>query len=278
MLVGVLGYPIVRLVVLSTEKFGLKQQFGAPADKVGFANYKQILTDPYFWTVLKRTLVFCVVNVALTMLIGLAIALLMNAVGKRMRLLVTSGLILAWAMPALVSTVVWEWLFDTQYGLVNWVLGLFGGDWTGHSWLSDPLSFYAVATIIVVWMGLPFVAFTLYAGLTQVPGEVMEAAAIDGASAWRRFRAVTVHYLKPLLLILTALSVLWDFRVFTQIYVLQRSGGVNEETNLIGIYSYRLAVGERHFDTGAAVAVVMIVVTLLLTLAYLRQMIRQDEI
>ena len=121
--------------------------------------------------------------------------------------------------------VVWQWVFDTQYGLANWALGR-----QGESWLAEPLSFFMVASIIVVWMGVPFVTFTLYAGLTQVPRELIEAAAT------RRCRHpcsdyVLVAYpmLKPIILILTALSVLWDFRVFTQIYVLQKAGGISRK-------------------------------------------------
>ena len=102
---------------------------------------------------------------ALTIGLGLLVALLMRSARPGMRLLVSIGLMLAWAMPALTATVVWQWLFDTQYGLVNWVLTTLGvGDYQGHSWLSEPISFFMVATIIVVWMGIPFVAFTLFAG------------------------------------------------------------------------------------------------------------------
>jgi N,N'-diacetylchitobiose transport system permease protein len=274
-----LGYPLVRLVVMSLQEFGLRQQFGAPAPWVGLANYRRLLTDDYFWDVLWRTIIFAMANVALTMGLGLLIALLLRALGRGMRLLVSVGLMLAWAMPALTTTVVWQWLFDTQYGLVNWLLTTLGvGEYRGHSWLSEPMSFFMVATIIVVWMGIPFVAFTIYAGLTQVPKDLEEAAAIDGAGPWQRFRDVVLPMLKPILLILTALSVLWDFRVFTQIYVLQRAGGINRETNLLGVYAYRISIGENRFDVGAAVAVVMVVITLLLTVVYLRQMARQEDL
>jgi N,N'-diacetylchitobiose transport system permease protein len=272
-LVLMLGYPITRLFVLASHEFGLKQQFGAPADWVGLDNFRQVFDDPEFWSVLRRTVVFCAVNVALTMALGMAIALLLKRLGAKMRLLTMLGLILAWSMPALTSTVIWQWIFDTQYGLANWAL-----DRQGQSWLSNPLTFYFVATIIVVWMGIPFIAFTLYAGLTQIPEETMEAAAIDGAGPWQRFRDIVVPALKPLIMILTSLSVLWDFRVFTQVYVLQGAGGITRETNLLGVYAYRISFGANEFDKGAAVAIVMVVITVLMTLFYLRSMTRQEEL
>jgi N,N'-diacetylchitobiose transport system permease protein len=273
-----LAYPLVRLVVLSVQHFGLRQQFGAPPEWVGFDNYKDILTDSEFWHTLWRTLAFCLVNVGLTMAIGMGIALLLTHVPRHLRLLMSIGLLLAWAMPPVSATIVWQWMFDSQYGLVNWLLTRLGGDYTGHSWLADPLSFYAVATIIVVWMGVPFVAFTLYAALTQVPREIVEAAAIDGAGPWERFKGVTLPLIMPIVSILTALSILWDFRVFTQIYVLQRAGGITEDTNVLGVFAYRLSIGENRFDTGAAVAVVMVLLTLLLTAVYLRQMAKVEEL
>ncbi|MBT0770903.1 sugar ABC transporter permease [Kineosporia sp. J2-2] len=274
----VLGYPFARLVVLSMQKFGLKQQFGAPPDWVGAANYTTILQDTQFWHVLYRTVGFCFAAVVLTMVLGMLVALLTRRVGRVLRLALIVSLLLAWAMPPLSATVVWQWLFDTQYGLVNWLLTALGGDFHGHSWLTNPWSFFGVALIIVVWMGIPFVAFTLYAGLTQVPGEVLEAAQLDGANAWQRFRHVIMPFLRPVVLILTALSVLWDFRVFTQIYVLQKAGGISRDTNLLGVYAYRVAFGENKFDLGAAVAVVMVLITLGFTVFYLRQITRQEEL
>lgn len=268
-----LGYPLYRLGVLAVHEFGLEQMFGRPAEFVGLDNFREILTEPYFWTVLWRTLVFCAVNVALTMVLGVLVALLLQALGRVMRLVVSTALIFAWAMPALTATVVWQWIFDTQYGLVNWALGRHG-----HSWLAEPLSFFMVATIIVVWMGIPFVAFTTYAGLTQVPDVILEAAELDGAGAVARFRYVVFPALKPILLIVTSLSILWDFRVFTQIYVLQRAGGISRETNLLGVYAYRISIGENQFDTGAAIAIVMVLITVVLTVTYLRSMVRQNEL
>ena len=248
-----LGYPLVRLVTMSLQEYGLPQVFGQPAPWVGLDNFRTILEDAYFWTVLWRTLIFCFVNVALTMVLGVLVALLLDALGKGMRLFVSASLIVAWAMPALTATIVWQWMFDTEYGLVNWAL-----DRQGESWWANQLTFFIVATIIVVWMGIPFIAFTVYAALTQIPVDIVEAAKLDGAGFRDIFRYVAFPALKPILLILTSLSVIWDFRVFTQIYVLQRAGGITRDTNLLGVYAYRISIGENRFDIGAAVAVVMV--------------------
>src|SRR4051812_553802 len=132
---AMLGYPLVRLATLSMQEYGLPQIFGQPAAWVGLDNFRTILDDPYFWTVLWRTLIFCFVNVALTMVLGVFVALLLNTLGKAMRLMVSASLIVAWAMPALTATIVWQWIFDTEYGLVNWAL-----DRPGHSWWANQMT------------------------------------------------------------------------------------------------------------------------------------------
>ena len=272
-LVAMLGFPLWRLIVLSLQEYGLPQVFGRPAKWVGLDNYREILGDGYFWRVLWRTIAFCAINVALTMVLGVLTALLLEALGRKMRLLVGASLIIAWSIPPLTATVVWQWMFDTDYGLANWLLGR-----QGESWLANSTTFFMVATIIVVWMGIPFVAFTTYAGLTQIPAEIHEAAELDGAGFVQRFRYVVFPALKPILLILTSLSVLWDFRVFTQIYVLQRAGGINRDTNLLGVYAYKISIGENRYDVGGAIAVVMVAITVLLTLTYLRAILRQEQL
>jgi len=272
------GYPLVKLVITSTQRYGREQVFGAPPEFVGLDNYRAVLTDPTFWTVLGRSIAFCAVNVVLTMSLGMLVALLLTKLHRGMRLLVTVGLLLAWAMPALTSIVIWSWMFDAQYGVVNWLLTNAGLDYAGHSWLIEPLSFFAVATLVITWQSVPFVAFTLYAGLTQVPDDVLEAAQLDGASAGQRFRLVVVPFIKPILLIVTVLQVIWDLRVFTQIFALQDSGGVTSKTSTIGVYIYQVGVAQGRFDVGSAIAVVMVVLILAASLFYVRQIVRTEEL
>lgn len=274
----VTGYPVVQLLVSSFQNFGRRQIFGAPPEFVAFDNYTATLTDPYFWQVMGRSVLFCIVNATLTMVIGFAVALLLRRLGRAMRMLVSVGLILAWAMPALTITVVWGWLFDTSYGLVNYLLTQLPGlDFTGHSWLIEPLSFFTVATVIVTWQSVPFVAFTIYAGLTQIPEEIIEAAQIDGASARQRLWHVTVPYLRPILLVLTVLQIIWDLRVFTQIYALQTLGGIKNETATVGVYIYQTAINGGNYGLGGAIGILLMVVLAGLAVYYIRATLKNDE-
>ncbi|NYJ00171.1 N,N'-diacetylchitobiose transport system permease protein [Nocardioides thalensis] len=277
LLVLALGYPLVRQVFLSMQEFGLAQQFGQPPEWVGLKNYSEMVGDPYLWKVVLRTVLFCFVNAGLTFLLGLGLAVLMKRMTSWVRIATQCGLLLAWAMPVVAVMIVWQFAFDTEYGVVNWLLTRLGGDFQGHSWLIEPLSFYAVATLVVVWMSVPFVAFTLYAALTQVPDDVLEAAEIDGAGAWQRFRHVVLPSIRPVLLVVLLLQVIWDLRVFTQIYTLQRAGGVSRDTNLLGTYIYTLGIKGGDFGTAAAAAMFMLALTVVLTAPYVRMMLKQEE-
>ncbi|SFB19774.1 carbohydrate ABC transporter permease [Cellulomonas marina] len=272
-----LGYPLVRQLVLSFQEYGLAQQFGRPAEWVGLQNYRTLLSDPYVWTVIGRSVAFCAVNAAVTMVLGGALALLLHRVARPARLVLQISLLLAWGTPVLATTTVWQWLFDSRYGVVNWVLaeGLGLEGMRGHSWLIEPLSFYLVATVIVVWMSVPFVTFSLYAALLQVPTETLEAAQLDGAGAVQRLRRVVLPMIRPVLQIVTLLQVIWDLRVFTQVHVLQRAGAPTRDTNLLGTYIWSLG-GE--FSMAGAMATIMLVLTLALTAVYLRSVLREEEL
>lgn len=272
-----LGYPLAREVVLAFQKFGLAQQFGAPPEWVGVDNFRELLTDAYLWKVALRSLLFCLVNAVVTMVVGVGLALLMQHMSKSVRIMLQTGLLLAWAMPVVATLTVWQWLFDTQYGVINWVLDKGGIDYAGHPWLLEPMSFFFVATVIVVWMSVPFVAFTVYAALTQVSEDMIEAAEIDGAGPAQRLRAVVLPSIRPVLLVVGLLQIIWDLRVFTQIYVLQQAGGSTRDTNLLGTYIYRLGIGGGDFGMAAAVALFMLVLTVILTAPYVWAMLRQEE-
>jgi N,N'-diacetylchitobiose transport system permease protein len=272
-LLVLLGWPVVRDVAISLQRLGLAELVQRRTVWVGLANYREVLGDPFFWTVVLRTVVFTAVNVVLTMLVGLAVALLLQAVSRAVRVALSVALVLAWAVPPISATVIFQWLFDTQFGIVNQVLTGLGGDFAGHSWFATGLSTFAVITVLVVWQAVPLVALSLYASTTAVGPELYEAAAIDGAGAWRRFTAVTWPAIRSMALVLTFLSVIWDFKVFTQVYGI-RQGGPNRETVTMALYAYQQGIGSRDFGTAAAISVIMMVLLTAGLAWYARMMVR----
>ncbi|PKQ23051.1 MAG: sugar ABC transporter permease [Actinobacteria bacterium HGW-Actinobacteria-5] len=272
-----LGYPLVWQFWTSTQKFGLAQQFGRPPQFVGMANYVQLFADPQTWAVVGRSIAFCLINAAITVVLGVLVALLMNAIGTISRLVLQVAMLLAWAMPVIASMTVWIWLFDWHRGVANWLLTAAGLDFTNHNWLEQPLSFYFVATVIVVWMSVPFVAFSVYAGLTQISEEVMEAAALDGASPRQRFFAIILPMVRPVLMIVTLLQVIWDLRVFAQIKMLQDAGAPTASTDLLGTYIYRLGVGASDFGMASALSIFVLVLTVALSLFYVLHLMKEDS-
>jgi N,N'-diacetylchitobiose transport system permease protein len=273
-LAAILGFPMYRLVSLSFQQYGLKELIAGRGTFIGLRNYRDILGDPFFWTVVVRTVVFAAVCVGLTMTLGTLVALLLRNLARPMRVLVTAGLVAAWAMPTLTAVSIWQWLFDFEFGLVNWLLSWLGvAGYTQHNWFDQPLQGFAVIVVVVVWAALPFVAITLHAGLTQVPAELEEAARVDGAGAFQVFRHITFPVLKPIFLILATLSTIWDFKVFTQIWVLLNQRP-SREYFLLGIWSYSESFGVTRYGKGAAIAVVMVVLLMVLTAFYVRQMLK----
>jgi N,N'-diacetylchitobiose transport system permease protein len=278
LLTAALGYPIGWQVLTSFREYGLMQQFGAPAPFVGLDNYVALVTDPYLWTVVGRSVLFCVVTAAVTVAIGGAMAVLMNALQPWARITLQVALLVAWAMPVVAAMTVWIWIVDWRRGLLNWALVRLGMDGAqGHNWLAEPWSFFVVACVIVVWMSVPFVALSTYAGLTQVSTEVLEAAALDGANGIQRLRFIIVPLIAPVLSIVMLLQLIWDLRVFTQIKLLQDAGGVANETNLLGTYVYQLGTGKGDFGTASAVSILILALTIALSWYYVRSLMKEES-
>lgn len=275
-LLAALGYPVIWQTITSFQEFGLKQQFGVQPEFVGFDNYIALLTNQEFWVVLGRSLLYCFICAGATVLIGGSLALLMKRVGTFARLVLQVSLLLAWAMPIVAAMTVWVWLIDWRRGVLNWLLVQFGIDAQGHNWLADPVTFFIIAVVIVVWISVPFVALSIYAGLTQISGEVLEAAAIDGASGWQRTRLIIMPLIAPVLSIVLLLQLIWDLRVFTQIKLLQDAGGIANETNLLGTYIYQLGVGSGDFGTASAVSILLLIITVAISWYYVRSLMKEE--
>ena len=273
MIGAVLGYPLYYLVRLSFQHYGLFELIRHAGQWVGLRNYGSVLHDAVFWHTLLRTIVFTAANVALTIVLGTLIALLLVRVSTIMRIALTSGLVLVWSMPAVVAVQVWFWMTNYQNGVVNYVFNL-----GQHDWYGTTFSQLAMVTSLVVWGAIPFVVVTVYAGLAQVPGELVEAAEVDGATPWRVFRDITFPILKPIFLILTSLSIIWDFGIFTQPFLLIGQTKLHASNYLMGVYLVEQGYFKSDFGRGAAISILMLLIVAAMSVFYVRKMVQMGDV
>lgn len=270
--------PIVFLVVTSFTDYDQRSLYTGAYDAVGLAQYGRILTDAAFWASLVRTIVFTAAMVVGSVLIGAGVSHLMTRIHAVLRYAVTVVLIFAWGMPNVASSLVWNWLFQPGYGVVNWFLTQLRvfGDMTDTDWAGSAALAYTSIWMLVVWQAVPFIALTLYAAETQIPLEVKEAVRLDGGGEATVYRVVTLTYLRPTLLLVTMLSVIWDFNVFNQIWLVSK-GGPDDATSTLGVFTYITAFVGHDIGTGSAIAVVTTLILMALSALYIRNLVRSGE-
>jgi multiple sugar transport system permease protein len=260
-LAALVGYPFCYGVLLSLQDRPVVHA----GTFIGLKNFATNFNDPVFWKVTANTFVYTVVATLLKMVGGLALALAMNQQFP-LKNLVRALLLLPFIVPTVLSTVAWMWILDPAFSVLNWFLIALGVPKPGPSWLGNPV--LAMVSIIVIntWRGLPFYGITLLAGLQTVPPELYEAATIDGASAWQRFRFVTLPLLQPIILIVTLFSVIFTFADFQLVYVLTH-GGPQNATQLFATYAFDIAMGAGQLGHGASIALAMFPALALLIIA-----------
>ena len=269
-------YPLARNILMSFQHFRMAELIHGGARFVGFANYTQLLTDPDFWTVVCRTLGWTALNTGLIMLFGTLIALMLVKLGRWMRLAVMSGLVLTWATPVIAATTIFQWLFQSRFGVVNWSLDMLGfHSFRTYAWFAHGGSTFAILVALVVWQSVPFAALTLYGGLTTVPAELYEAARLDGAGTWQTFRLVTFPVLRPLFALVTSLEVIWCFKCFAQIWVISQ-GGPDDATTTLPVYAFQIAQSLHKYDLGSAVSTLTVLILTGALVFNLRRMFRQE--
>jgi multiple sugar transport system permease protein len=251
-LIALVGYPFVWGIWLSLEN----RPVARAGTFVGLANFIADWHDPVFWQVTQNTFVYTISATILKMAGGLGLALVMNQ-EFRCKNLVRALLLLPFIVPTVLSTVSWMWILDPAFSVINWFLIHLGIANPGPSWLGNP--YWAMVSLIVVntWRGLPFYAITLLAGLQTISPELYEAATIDGASGFARFRYVTLPLLKPVIFIVTMFSVIFTFADFQLVYVLTRGGPANA-THLFATYAFDVAMSGGQLGLGASIALAML--------------------
>jgi N,N'-diacetylchitobiose transport system permease protein len=278
-------WPTVQIGTFSFQNYGLDQLDGAsPTQWVGFANYTQILHDPEFWLSLKLSVLSAAAMVPLTLVVGTLVGLLLARLGRKMAAFVSSAAMLAWATPAVSASVIFVWLATPDGGVLDWFLTKVppwlggGAHWAGFSWTNAALPAYTLATVLVVWASFPFIAVSVLAGLRTIPDELFDSARVDGAGPWQVFWRVTYPVMRPIFQVLFLLSVIWDFGVFTQVFIIIGETGQRDEYNL-GIYEYATAFTQPPaYGLGSALAFVLTLILLIITVGYVRASVREGAL
>ncbi|MCZ4511486.1 sugar ABC transporter permease [Streptomyces sp. ActVer] len=272
-----LVHPLVRAVVISLQDFGLRQLILGDARFVGLKNYETLLGDSRFWEVVRRTFLFMAVDVVLIMVLSTLVALMIERLGRFGRIAVLSALVLTWAMPVIAATTVFQWLFHSEFGIVNAVLTDLGFEsFDRYPWFAHGPAAFAILVALIVWQSVPFAAITLYSALTTVPTELYESARLDGASGPRIFRSITYPIVRPIFMLVLSLEVIWTFKAFVQIWVMT-NGGPGDATTILPVYAVQTALSSQRYDLGSAASMVTVVLMSGVLVLYFRQMFRQED-
>ncbi len=268
LLVLVLGFPAI-----TSLSYSIKPE-KAGAASYTLSNYTNLLKDPFFAKTFWNTAIFVFLSVASHMILGLAIAMVLNRALPAKPLFRLIAL-LPWVVPDVVAGIIWKWMYNPLYGALNDLLLKIGFINAQVEWLSNPkLALFSVI-LVNLWRGFPFVMLILLAGLQAIPRYLYEAAAIDGASKWQLFIHVTIPGLRKMIVVALALDIVWEVRRFGLIQAMTQ-GGPGILTEVLSTYTYKQYFQFFRFEYASAIAVVMTVVLLLVSLPYI-WMISQEE-
>jgi multiple sugar transport system permease protein len=262
------GYPIVKNVVMGFQHYTSATFFTGVAPWVGLDNYSAVINSNVFSKAMVNTFLFTIGSIAGQFTIGLAIALYFQRKFPLSGVL-RSLLLLPWLIPLIVSSAIWRWLLDEDNGAINQALSALHLVSDNPGWLTST-SLALIAVILVnIWIGIPFNTTILYGGLQEIPGELYEAAALDGATGWKAFRYITWPLLRPVVNVVLVLGVVYTLKVLDIILGLTRGGPANA-TQTIATQSYHLSFTEFDFGQGAAMGNILIVISLVFATLYLR--------
>jgi multiple sugar transport system permease protein len=257
LIAAIIVYPLLVSIDLSFQNVGIAR-LDRPRRPFTISNYERLFASPDFWNACWVTLKLTLVVSSACFLLGLGTALLVD---NRFRGRPVARLLVAlpWAVPEVIAVVIFAWIFDSSFGLMNWIFLSLGLADRTINWFSDPTAAFAVVATTMVWKGYPFVSIMSLAGLQSIPEDYYAAARVDGANALQRLVHITIPSLMPVLGVTMILVMLWIFRDFSIIYVLT-GGGPLKATQTLAIMTYEQAFGFHRMGYGAAVGVVTLVI------------------
>lgn len=269
------GYPVVKNLVMSFQDYGTSTFYTGEAPWVGFANYAHVISSSIFTTALTNTALFTAGSIAGQFVIGLALAVFFR---KKFPLngLLRSLLLLPWLLPLIASGAVWKWILDKDSGALNRFLEALHIVPTGIPWLTSTSLALVAVVGVNIWIGIPFNVTILYGGLQDIPDELYEAASLDGATGWRAFRHVTWPMLRPVVNVVLVLGVVYTLKVLDIILALTQGGPANS-SQTIATESYSLSFTQFRFGEGSALGNILVLISLVFAVVYLRASRRSVE-
>ena len=265
---AVVAFPFVYNVALSLSNANIYTL--RDWEITGFGQYGSVLAEPDFWVVFLKTIIWTVVNVAFHVGLGVFLAVILHQKFIKGKPAWRILLILPWAVPQYITALTWRGMFNFEYGAVNLFLNdLFSAD--PVAWLTDPTGAFVAAIITNVWLGFPFMMVIALGGLQSIPGELYEAADVDGAGAWVKFRRITAPLLRPVMLPAITLGAVWTFNNINVIWLVSNGGEPNEQTHILVSYVYEAAFSMYRFGWAAALSMVIFGVLFLFTQAFLNR-------
>lgn len=268
----VYGYPLLLTFKYSFQEVSL---IGSENTFVGFRNYIRVLTDEKFYNTLILTFKWAVLTIAIKIVIGFIMALLLNGelyFKKALRFLI----LIPWAIPQVVVAILWTWILDGQYGYLNYYLQKFGFVEEAIRWLSDPNLALISTSIVDAWIGIPLITMIFLSGLSSIPDSLYEAAKVDGANLFQRFRYITLKAMKKVFLIALTLTTIWTFNSFNVIYVLT-GGGPMDATETMMIKIYHEAFGKYNLGMSSTLSIIVFIILIILSILYWKQINRDEE-
>jgi multiple sugar transport system permease protein len=268
------GYPLYYSITVSLQDYNLQTEYTGIAPFIGLTNYLDVLRDTTVHMATWHTLIFTVGSIVPQFLLGLGLALFFVQrfpLGRFLR----SLMLLPWLLPLVVSGTVWKWLFDETNGIIDQMLSGLHLLPPHFGWLTTPG--WALAAIIItnIWIGIPFNMVLIYSGLQGISGEFYEAASIDGANKWQQFWYITLPLLRPVISVVLLLGLIYTLKVFDVVYVIT-SGGPANTTQIFATWSYNLSFAQQLFGQGAALGNIILIISLVVALFYLRSQKRQQ--
>ena len=276
LILGTVGYPLVYTVNVAFRDAGVRGFITGQMPWVGLKNFTTVLADSVFLATFAHTLVFVASSVILEVAIGLGIALTINMRHVRLTGAAKALLLLPWAVPPVVNGVMWSYIFNSSYGALNAALYQLGAIDEYVQWVSDPRLALSAIIVAYVWRTVPFGALIFHAALRTIPQTLYEAASIDGAGAWQRWRHITWPLLKPTVVVVLILRTIFSFMVFDEIFAIT-NGGPGDSTWTAAWYIYSFAFRFYKFGPAAAAAIILTAVIAVISAAYVRLLYRQIE-